>query len=275
MDGAALVAVAHAARGAPGRGQMTEADMKNGTIRTPAPMKAVLRLGNEVLEAPFEELVRCDFPLSGWEPIPVEIPLEGSLSHFGRSRNPGTVAGAGPTFLHVPRYGADGRAVNQDALRPLHAGSDKARLMAATPILAIATRTDHPFEDGMRSRASSVLLVWASGTAVVVSVDWSEGSLDDGVVGPEWHVRATQGLSVARGFEALERETRVVPGPWPHEHRLYVAPGALGVRLLGDSEGSCRLGLWTHEWRCDGFEDVQARLATLAGQVAGLTAEIQ
>lgn len=248
--------------------------MRNSMIRTPSPLRAVLRSGDRVHVARFQELVRCDFPLPGWEPVAVEIPPEGQRSYFGRPPRADHPLRDLSTVLHLPRY-LDGEASDEPTVAPspVHL-DDRSRLLAATPILGVATRTDQAPEDGLRTRSASVLLAWASGTSVVVTLDLAEGTSPDGGL-TEWHLRSSQGISLARGFEVLERESQPAPGGSPCSQSLYVAPGALGLDPLGGEATDAHAAPWTHEWRCENPEDLRGRLARLADCLSGLSVEIQ
>ncbi len=249
--------------------------MQNSMIRTPTPMRVVLRTGDRTHVARFQELVRCDFPLYGWEPIAVEIPPEGHRSHFGRPPRADHPLRDLSTVLHLPRY-LDGEDADE---KPGASSSshldDRSRLLAATPILGVATRTDHAPEDGLRTRSAAVLLAWASGTSVVVTLDLAEGTSPDGELN-EWHLRASQGLSLARGFEVLERESQPATGRGSCiMQSLHVAPGALGLDPLGGEATNTHAAPWTHEWHCENTEDLRGRLTRLAGCLSGLSVEIQ
>jgi len=248
--------------------------MQNGFIRTPTPMKAVLRAGQEVLVARFQELVRCDFPLPGREPIAVEIPPEGRRSSFGRLARADHPPRELITVMHLPRYLDGHSGTERPGRKAAPNGDDRSRLQAATPLLGIATRTEPSLEDGIRTRSASVLLGWASGTAVVVTLDVAEGAGPDGPL-DEWHLRSSQGLSLARGFEVLQRESQPAPRHAAARQWLYVAPGPLGTGFLGEAWTNGLGSPWTHEWRFERAGDLSERLERLADRLTGLTAEIQ
>lgn len=244
--------------------------MKQIPLRTPARLVARLVLDDVEVEAGFSELVRCDFPLSGWGPIPVEIPQGGSRSWYGacaRGEPQEDARRSGPGAVHVPRY-RDARVLkgrrSLGIERKAYPGEVE-RLVAATPIFALATRSHHIEADHSRFVAASVLLVWSSRIAVVVSLDGTEGVASEGAPSPEWHVRASQGLPIERALEELASRSQVFPLDARTPHSLHVMPVEVGAAILGrDGNPMGPSGVngpaWGGEWRFDRFEDLNAAL---------------
>lgn len=244
--------------------------MKQIPLRTPARLVARLMLDDLEVEAGFNELVRCDFPVSCWMPIPVEIPQGGSRSWYGACARAGSREDprrSGNGTIHVPRY-RDARVVRgprpPGTERGTHPGEVE-RLVAATPVFALATRSHHIEADHSRFVAASVLLVWSSRIAVVVSLDGTEGVASEGAPSHEWHVSASPGLPIERALGELVSRSKVFPLDTGTPHSLYVMPAEVGTAVLGNDgipmapapgSGSA----WGGEWRFDRFEDLDAAL---------------
>jgi hypothetical protein len=244
--------------------------MKQVALKTPARLVARLALDDIHVEAVFSELVRCDFPLAHWLPVPVEIPPNGTRSWYGTlGRSPAAERSvrAAAGVIHVPCYGESRLLDASPTPRSGHrvTAIEVERLAAATPVFALATKSHRIEQDHTRYLCASVLLAWPSRIAVVVSLDGTEGVASEGAPSHEWHVSASPGMPVERALSELLRRSKVFPVDGGSPHSLFVMPAVVGRSLLGrdgiplacaPADGAP----WGAEWRFDGFEALEAAL---------------
>ncbi|HNU68462.1 MAG TPA: hypothetical protein PLC24_11255 [Myxococcota bacterium] len=237
-------------------------------IRTPSEMTVTMRLREQVLETRYSELLRCDFPIGGWNTIPVEIPLDGSSNHFGRGR---CNEFGGPTVgtpIRMPAFSESRLLPPEEFLEQSKAlATEEKCLAAATPVFAIATSTHRVLEDFSIERYCSVLFAWSSGTAIVVTLDWKESNCGDGDVQPEWHIRSSQGLSLIKAFETLARDASVHSPGAGKPHKLFVSPSVIAEHALGQNGVRCRNAIWSHEWNCQSLDELREQIGKVADLV--------
>lgn len=225
-------------------------------LNTAHPLIATITMGEQEFHCEFNELLRCDFPVSAWEPIPVEIPPGNSKSWYERpaSKDNGFAKGSNG-LIHLPLFRQSNSAPQKTY------DEEILTLVAATPVLAIATRSHHIEADHSKFVASSVLLVWASRIAVVISLDGTEGVSTEGAAPHEWHLNASASMKVETAIDELLTRSKVFPSS--SSQSLYVAPNCIGQHLLGQptnpdfGTGSP----WLGEWRFDSFGSLAAALS--------------
>ena len=243
-----------------------------------AQTRILLGIGKKVVEATFAKSCPLTFPILSPTAIPVSIPENGSRAHVVFP-SMGGIAASDPDSLDLPLkfplYSSvsekdaqslddAGKTASKNSKRAsniVHPGND-------SPIIAIATKISGTL-DGRLVQAVRVLPVWADGTCVLISLDWTEGCADEGTPNPEWFIKTSKGFQMPQGIKLLARG-------WPRiflledlRYSILMAPHTLG-KLLVSEEGSERQDdVWTYEWQTSSHEQFNQTMTRLMQNILG------
>ena len=195
------------------------------------------------------EIEPGEFPVvDTWHVLPLEIP-EGGSKHDIRGRVIGPLSSYMSAvewdksrIVNLPIYKNTQRC-QQEILKSVKITEE---FPYDLPVVTVATRYDGDYCDQQRAQAVSVFHVWIDGTAVLLELDWCEGSMED-CSNPEWHLRASPLLPIRDGLGRL-RKICHNPPMWENCcFYLYVIPPFLGSYLLGRGKRMIS-NVWQLEW---------------------------
>jgi len=209
-----------------------------------------------------------EYPVDCWKPFLLEIPASGTkkdiagrTSHaFGVSL-PSTQWNTRRTVL-LPLF-SNGDRLSLEGLKAVvrHWPDAVAEEM---PCLAVAEKVTGYYGEDREVQNVAVLLIWGDGTARLVTLDWSEGSLEDCVT-PEWFVQSSPLLNLRAAVGDFERVHANVSWSRP-SFRIYTLPDCLG-NLLEGSPSPSTYQFWRREWRYRDAPAMKTDLSRLLSEV--------
>ncbi len=142
------------------------------------------------------------------------------------------------------------------------------RIVATTPLIAIATRARHCTRDGRQTQYINVLPVWNDGTSVLLDLSWHDGDSCEDCGSPEWHLRASSGMPAERGLAELCECSKMFPDGRGCKYHMYVVPSLLGTHVLPESVEEWTGQPWRHQWTFESCDELEAAVRRLTEQVA-------
>jgi len=134
------------------------------------------------------------------------------------------------------------------------------------PCAAVGVNVLGHYCDEREAQNSSVLLLWANGTATHILVDWFQGPLED-CVSPEWYMKSS---SLVPWSVGLERFGATLQEPSRFDNAVYssfVQPSFIGHIMSAGKREVTDVEGWEHVWRYFDHiafvEDMQALLAEI------------
>lgn len=206
-------------------------------------------LGSVIFRAEIAGIEPGEFPITdAWHALPLEIP-EGGSKYDIRGRFIGPLC----SYMSAVEWDKS-RIVNLPVYKSTHRHQEEIpksvkvskEFPYAVPIVTVATRYDGYYCDQRRAQAVSVFHVWVDGTAVLLELDWCEGSIED-CANPEWHLRGSPHFTIKDGLERLWDSCRNQPMWQNCSFYLYVVPPFLGSYLLGRGK-RIPSNVWQLEW---------------------------
>ena len=243
-----------------------------------AQTRILLGLGKKVVEATFAKSRPLIFPIFGSAAIPVSIPENGSRAHVAFPTM-GGIAASDPESLDLPlKFPLYLSVSEKDAQALDTAGnivskntkkaSNTTQPGNDSPLIAIATRISGTL-DGRLVQAVRVLPVWADGTCVMISLDWTEGCGDEGTPNPEWFIKTSKGFQLLHGMKRLARG-------WPRifllenlRYSILMAPHTLGRLLISEEGMEHQDDVWKYEWQTSSHEQFNQSMTRLMQNILG------
>jgi len=240
--------------------------------------RILLGLGEKVVEASFAKSCPLIFPILTNTAIPVSIPENGSRAHVVFPPM-GGIAASEPDSLDLPLkfplYLSESEKEVQalDAAEPITSKNNKRASNINqpgndSPVIAIATKISGAL-DGRLVQAVRVLPVWADGTCVMISLDWTEGCADEGTPNPEWFIKTSKGFQLLHGMKRLARG-------WPRifllddlRYSILMAPHTLGKLLVSKDGMERQDDVWKYEWQTSSHEQFNQSMARLMRNILG------
>lgn len=209
-----------------------------------------------------------EYPVDCWRPFLLEIPalgtkkdISGRTCHAFGVRMPSTPWDARRT-IQLPHF-SNGDRLPMESLKTVVRHWPEA-VTDEMPCMAVAAKVTGYYSEDREAQSVAVMLVWGDGTARIVNLDWSEGSLEDCVT-PEWFVQSSPLSNLRAATGEMERVHGNVTWCRPSFH-LYTLPDCLGNILPGTPADSA-YRFWKREWRYADRSAMGKDLALLISQI--------
>ena len=178
-----------------------------------------------------------EIPIDGWKPYFLEVPkkrfkkdivgrthqaLEINLKNTTWDRNRVVVL---PVYMGSPN-------TDFEKLKLVIKHWDKICIPDEVPCLAIAFKYRGFYSDNRETQFVSVLIIWNDAVARIISLDWTEGPLEDCVT-PEWYIESTSLMNLNDAFEKLKSVYKNISLNNPY-FSIYTIPSCLGQSLTGE-----------------------------------------
>jgi hypothetical protein len=212
-----------------------------------------------------------EYPIDAWRPFPLEIPKGGSKTEIlGRMCHAFGVAMSAEKWnlwrtVRLPLFKNDDDIGLEELGTVVRHWSQIGQ--DDVPCLAIAVKRRGLYCEDREAQSITVLMVLGDAACRIVTLDWSEGPLEDCVT-PEWCVHAGPIMDLASGRAELLRAT----GSLNLEHQrmsLYTLPACLGRNLQG-TPMQANYRLWKKEWAYDEPATMRSDLEGLLAEIAGM-----
>ena len=212
----------------------------------------------------FESIAQGVYPIDAWRTFPLEVPSSGTKTEIrGRVCHAFGVDMPAAEWsrlriVSLPVY-QNGDGLDLDGLRTV-VRRWPGTAMEDIPCIALAMKMRGSYCEDREAQVVAVLLVWGDSACRVVTLDWSEGPLEDCVT-PEWRIHASPLLDLRHARAELQGMTAPVHWDQPR-FSIFPLPTCLGARLAGAPvETSYRL--WRREWQYDTHEGLRKDLDSL------------
>ncbi len=228
----------------------------------------LLKFGGIVLKTESSEIIPCEVPMAEMRSIPLEIPIDG-IKHHIQGRFPGG-ASLGPTddsgLMSLPLYTGEESSAAQ-VFEELVKNGGSTNTEVKIPMVTITTKVCGRCDDGREVQSLGVLPLWRDNTAIMLELDWSEGSPAEDAINPEWFIRASPKLPVDQGFQRLKDCSKLSPLIETCSYHLYVNPASLGKQVLGEGRQYPSTS-WQREWVFKSREELLNAIMRLAETIA-------
>ena len=213
-----------------------------------------------------------EYPIDAWKPFLIEVPRDGSKKDIvGRCNHASGASVANTRWnkmrtVMLPVYDDHHiRKIEQLAL--LVRFWTEMGIPDEVPCLAVAVRSNGRYAEDREVQCITVLLVWSDPVARIVSLDWTEGPLEDCIT-PEWFVESTPMLSLDAAVWMM-RGLKENLG-WEHRgHSIFTLPPCLGASLRGERQPTT-YALWKREWAYKDWGRMTEDLEGLLGMVRSM-----
>lgn len=237
----------------------------------PESTNLLMRARGVAVQAEFAELTACEFPIWTSGPVLVEIPPDGTkrfvVGAFSGAVTQKAASGDFPNAVRFPVYRKQALVDVQayDEL-PMTAGT---QLLAKVPVAAMATVVSGVVH-GKLVQSHCVLPFWNDGSAVLVTLDWTEGEPAEGTPNPEWYMRASSGVPARLGLRQLHEASRLPLGATHCRYQVHFTPWVLGAALLEDKGHETMHRVWQREWAFERAADFAGALDQIKRGLVGI-----
>lgn len=128
------------------------------------------------------------------------------------------------------------------------------------PCLALAVKCRGYNSECREAQSVTVLIVWNDAVARIISLDWTEGPLENCIT-PEWFIESTPLLNLK---DALEKMKMIYENISLDDtsFSIYTVPSCLDYSLSGEMVDTSYT-VWKHEWRYANYHELKYNLNLL------------
>jgi len=152
---------------------------------------------------------RGEYPIDAWKPYFIEMPVNGHKKDImGRSYHAFGIAMDVIKWNHrriawLPIYAnCDRSSIN--IFKIIVRNWTEISIPDDIPCIALAVKCRGYYADAQEAQHITVLLVWNDSAAKLISLDWSEGPLEDCST-PEWYLETSKLMNVNACIEILSK----------------------------------------------------------------------
>jgi len=132
------------------------------------------------------------------------------------------------------------------------------------PCLALAVKCRGYYSEGREAQSVTALMVWDDSVARVISLDWTEGPLEDCIT-PEWYIETSPLLNLSDALEKMKMIYRNVS--WDStSFSIFTIPSCQAHGLRGDLAETSYTA-WNPEWRYSTYHELKGDLSLLLSQI--------
>jgi len=219
----------------------------------------------------FEGIGRGEYPIDAWRPFPLEVPAGGTKTDIsGRMNHAFGVAFNGPGWnwlrtVNLPIY-HNGDSLDMGELATIIRHWPKAA-MDDLPCISLAVKRRGWYGEDRETQSVTVLVVWGDSASRIVTLDWSEGQLEDCVT-PEWCIHASPLMDVRHACAEMGHAILGVSWDRPR-YSMFILPTCLGRNLHGVSVDA-PYKFWKREWIYENHSALKMDLCRLLSEIVQL-----
>ena len=242
----------------------------------------LIRAGDLVVQANYSEVAPCAFPVWTGAPVHVEIPLHGVRHHVAGVASEAAArenaAGTLPNTVKFPVYSYQVSSTVEafESLPdPSVRSTDPPDRVPREPLVAVGVSGSGILDARKRVETHWVLPAWTDGTAVLVTLNWYDGELAEGIPNPEWHLRASNGMPLDMGLRSLQKFAQLSGQLTDRHYCLHFSPWKLGASILDSAGQETPHRIWQRAWRFGEFEEFENALGRVCDVLCGLNKAAQ
>ena len=213
-----------------------------------------------------------EYPIDAWRPYYLEVPVGGRKKDIvGRTSSafgvclPNTEWNPRRT-VRLPMF-SQGGEIGPEILRQVIRSWSECTITEDIPCLAVAVKASGTYSEDRQAQTISVLMVCSDAVCRIVTLDWTEGPLEDCIT-PEWCVQTTTLLNLHNARREMEKLHRH-PFREGAVYSIYTLPPCLGQVLRGGPfEASYKF--WNLEWRYTGHPELISDLTLILSKIQSL-----
>ncbi len=137
------------------------------------------------------------------------------------------------------------------------------------PCAAVGVNVLGNYSDEREAQNSSVLLLWANGTATHLQVDWFQGPLED-CVSPEWYMRSSSLLPWPIGLQSLGATLQEPSRLENAVYSAFVQPSFMGHLLSTGERETTGFEGWEYVWRYFNHDAFVGEMQVLLSELSAL-----
>jgi hypothetical protein len=215
---------------------------------------------------------RGEYPIDAWKPFFIEIPANGHKKDIaGRSYHAFGIAMQATEWnpkrvAWLPIYSNCTRSSVSDFKIVVKNWADIS-IPDDVPCIALAVKCRGYYSDAQEAQHVAVLLVWNDGAARLVSLDWSQGSLEDCPT-PEWYLEASKLMNVNACMGILDgmyRNIRLDDAVYS----IFAIPPCI-CDGIGRAASPTAYRFWENEWRFLDYDSLEDNLSGVFSKIKNI-----
>lgn len=213
-----------------------------------------------------------EYPIDAWKSYFLEVPKNGCKKDItGRSYQAFGISMKSPTWhrkriIILPVYTYSQYSDIEKLKVAIRYWTDIS-IPDDIPCVAVAIKCQGCYSENRTAQSVTVLIVWNDNVCRIISLDWTEGPLEDCIT-PEWYIEASPLLNSEDAFEKIQTLYENIS--WDNtSFSIYTIPSCLGYSLHGKM-ANASYSLWNHEWRYNDYAELKSDLNLVLSEIRNI-----